>query len=111
MSFYKIAAFCTVYLNLFALFQDTAGQERFRTLTPSYYRGAQGVILGTQYNEKLCTYQLNPTPLRDRVGICLEGAPNARSHAYALHVLDLSKCYLLIYVFVELSADIDFFIE
>ena len=27
-------------------FQDTAGQERFRTLTPSYYRGAQGVILG-----------------------------------------------------------------
>lgn len=28
------------------VFQDTAGQERFRTLTPSYYRGAQGVILG-----------------------------------------------------------------
>ncbi|XP_035577808.1 ras-related protein Rab-2A-like [Zalophus californianus] len=25
--------------------QDTAGQERFRTLTPSYYRGAEGVIL------------------------------------------------------------------
>ena len=25
--------------------QDTAGQERFRTLTPSYYRGAQGIIL------------------------------------------------------------------
>lgn len=24
---------------------DTAGQERFRTLTSSYYRGAQGVIL------------------------------------------------------------------
>ncbi|XP_032896108.1 ras-related protein Rab-18-like [Amblyraja radiata] len=24
---------------------DTAGQERFRTLTLSYYRGAQGVIL------------------------------------------------------------------
>ncbi|VIO92526.1 Ras-related protein Rab-18A, putative [Brugia malayi] len=24
--------------------RDTAGQERFRTLTPSYYRGAQGVI-------------------------------------------------------------------
>uniref|UniRef100_A0A672RZD4 Ras-related protein Rab-18-B-like n=1 Tax=Sinocyclocheilus grahami TaxID=75366 RepID=A0A672RZD4_SINGR len=29
---------------------DTAGQERFRTLTPSYYRGAQGVILDTFYN-------------------------------------------------------------
>lgn len=26
--------------------QDTAGQERFRSLTSSYYRGAQGIILG-----------------------------------------------------------------
>ncbi|KAG5219476.1 Tlg2-vesicle protein [Salix suchowensis] len=26
-------------------FRDTAGQERFRTITSSYYRGAQGVIL------------------------------------------------------------------
>lgn len=25
---------------------DTAGQERYRTLTSSYYRGAQGVIIG-----------------------------------------------------------------
>jgi Ras-related protein Rab-1A len=24
---------------------DTAGQERFRTITQTYYRGAQGVIL------------------------------------------------------------------
>ncbi|GLT64925.1 hypothetical protein SLA2020_373860 [Shorea laevis] len=24
---------------------DTAGQERFRTLTSSYYRGAQGIIM------------------------------------------------------------------
>ena len=28
---------------------DTAGQERFRTLTSSYYRGAQGIILGTKF--------------------------------------------------------------
>ena len=28
---------------------DTAGQERFRTLTSSYYRGAQGIILGDRY--------------------------------------------------------------
>ncbi|KAJ7747688.1 ras-domain-containing protein [Mycena maculata] len=26
-------------------FKDTAGQERFRTITSSYYRGAQGIIL------------------------------------------------------------------
>jgi hypothetical protein len=25
---------------------DTAGQERFRTLTSSYYRGAQGILMG-----------------------------------------------------------------
>lgn len=34
------------FFFLFFFPQDTAGQERFRTLTPSYYRGAQGVILG-----------------------------------------------------------------
>ena len=31
---------------MFNFLQDTAGQEKFRTLTPSYYRGAHGVILG-----------------------------------------------------------------
>lgn len=25
---------------------NAAGQERFRTLTSSYYRGAQGIIMG-----------------------------------------------------------------
>jgi len=29
--------------------KDTAGQERFRTITSSYYRGAQGIILGTMH--------------------------------------------------------------
>lgn len=33
-------------MALFVVRQDTAGQERFRTLTPAYYRGAHGVILG-----------------------------------------------------------------
>eukprot|EP00756_Hemistasia_phaeocysticola_P055834 Hpha_TRINITY_DN31826_c0_g1::TRINITY_DN31826_c0_g1_i1::g.29990::m.29990/K07910/RAB18; Ras-related protein Rab-18 len=31
---------------------DTAGQERFRTLTSSYYRGAQGVILVYSINDR-----------------------------------------------------------
>lgn len=31
--------------TILVIFQDTAGQERFRTLTPSYYRDAQGAIL------------------------------------------------------------------
>lgn len=31
---------------MMSVLQDTAGQERFRTITSSYYRGAQGIILG-----------------------------------------------------------------
>jgi Ras-related protein Rab-18 len=31
---------------------DTAGQERFRTLTSSYYRGAQGIILVYDVSKK-----------------------------------------------------------
>jgi len=34
-------------VQLFAL--TTAGQERFRTLTSAYYRGAHGIILGQYY--------------------------------------------------------------
>uniref|UniRef100_A0A914UYT4 small monomeric GTPase n=1 Tax=Plectus sambesii TaxID=2011161 RepID=A0A914UYT4_9BILA len=37
---------------------DTAGQERFRTLTPSYYRGAQGVI---------CVYDVSNRASYDRL--------------------------------------------
>ncbi|XP_055400010.1 ras-related protein Rab-18 isoform X1 [Bubalus kerabau] len=42
---------------------DTAGQERFRTLTPSYYRGAQGVILvsgGQKAQPCIHMYPLSP---------------------------------------------------
>jgi GTPase SAR1 family protein len=35
--------------TLLVFTKDTAGQERFRTLTPSYYRGAQGCILGKNF--------------------------------------------------------------
>ncbi len=31
---------------------DTAGQERFRTLTSSYYRGAQGICFGGDLSSK-----------------------------------------------------------
>lgn len=41
------AAKATVNLQLW----DTAGQERFRTLTSSYYRGAQAVVLVYDVNE------------------------------------------------------------
>ena len=33
------------YTELTSLLQDTAGQERYRTITTAYYRGAMGFIL------------------------------------------------------------------
>lgn len=33
------------YDTLATLFRDTAGQERFRTITTAYYRGAMGIML------------------------------------------------------------------
>eukprot|EP00833_Pecoramyces_ruminatium_P001595 jgi/Orpsp1_1/1175627/evm.model.c7180000054607.1 len=38
---------------------DTAGQERFRTLTSSYYRGAQGVILVYDVSSRATFEHLN----------------------------------------------------
>jgi Rab family protein len=32
-------------LFMYLLLRDTAGQERFRTLTTAYYRGAMGILL------------------------------------------------------------------
>lgn len=40
---YSLTSRFIFILNL--CLQDTAGQERFRTITSSYYRGAQGIIL------------------------------------------------------------------
>lgn len=43
--------------------QDTAGQERFRTITSSYYRGAQGVILGLFLPLTWVQYPSSNTPI------------------------------------------------
>lgn len=37
---------------------DTAGQERFRTITQSYYRSANGVIIGN-FSIKIHSYLLS----------------------------------------------------
>lgn len=34
-----------IVISLLRLFRDTAGQERFRTITTAYYRGAMGIML------------------------------------------------------------------
>jgi len=38
---------------------DTAGQERFRTLTSSYYRGAQGIVLTYDVTRRETFYHIN----------------------------------------------------
>jgi Ras-related protein Rab-18 len=52
----------TLFLRTFlgSVLQDTAGQERYRTITPPFFRGAQGVILGT------CSPHLRLSPLAHR---------------------------------------------
>ncbi|KAL3283411.1 hypothetical protein HHI36_006556 [Cryptolaemus montrouzieri] len=42
---FKTKRLCVEGNNVKLAIWDTAGQERFRTLTPSYYRDAQGAIL------------------------------------------------------------------
>ena len=34
-----------IYIYMHNIIKDTAGQERFRTITSSYYRGAHGIIV------------------------------------------------------------------
>ena len=41
-----------------------AGQERFRTLTSSYYRGAQGIMLGASVVGRYPHESLWPPPFR-----------------------------------------------
>ena len=42
---YKLKSLCVDGKWFKLSIWDTAGQERYRTLTSSYYRGAQGVVL------------------------------------------------------------------
>lgn len=44
---------------------DTAGQERFRSLTSSYYRGAQGVILVYDVTRRETLHDLKQTWLKE----------------------------------------------
>lgn len=44
---------------------DTAGQERFRTLTSSYYRGAQGVIIVYDVSNRESFENLKKTWLKE----------------------------------------------
>ena len=56
---------------------DTAGQERFRTLTSSYYRGAQGIIYSGFFNllcDELSKFASDWTPYEGAASLHLEFA-------------------------------------
>eukprot|EP00922_Rhytidocystis_sp_ex-Travisia-forbesii_P019962 GHVS01029454.1.p1 GENE.GHVS01029454.1~~GHVS01029454.1.p1 ORF type:complete len:210 (+),score=15.80 GHVS01029454.1:210-839(+) len=61
---------------------DTAGQERFRTLTSSYYRGAQGVIL---------VYDTSNRNTFDHLGSWLEEVRKYSTNADAVKMLVANK--------------------
>lgn len=56
--------FSSIYKGLvvyvfWKLYYDAAGQEKFGSLTCSYYRGAHGIILGMEYTTSQYTYLFN----------------------------------------------------
>eukprot|EP00922_Rhytidocystis_sp_ex-Travisia-forbesii_P019960 GHVS01029452.1.p1 GENE.GHVS01029452.1~~GHVS01029452.1.p1 ORF type:complete len:206 (+),score=30.87 GHVS01029452.1:373-990(+) len=61
---------------------DTAGQERFRTLTSSYYRGAQGVIL---------VYDTSNRDTFESLGSWLEEVRKYSTNAEAVKMLVANK--------------------
>ena len=42
----------TSKLNVFVIFRDTAGQEKFRSITTAYYRGAKGVVVAYDITDR-----------------------------------------------------------
>ena len=60
-------------IEILLLFRDTAGQERFRTLTQAYYRGAQ-VSRGPMVHLHCLTPRPRPRPIKcvqNPVEICI----------------------------------------
>ncbi|XP_026473075.1 ras-related protein Rab-18-like [Ctenocephalides felis] len=90
---------------------DTAGQERFRTLTPSYYRDAQGAILVYDVSNKnsfnkmqewlseLDTYSTRPNLVKMLVGNKIDKEPREVSREEGLKFARRHKT-----LFIEASA-------
>jgi len=93
---------------------DTAGQERFRTLTPSYYRNAQGAILVYDvcsrqsfskldaWFEELETYATNTNIVKmlvgnkiDKVKILIFKSTNKSNQQINESVLEIKACGIL----------------
>lgn len=63
---------------------DTAGQERFRTLTSSYYRGAQVVVLVYDVNAPESFYGLKKW-LDEANSYCHRGDGGVKVHCLEIH--------------------------
>lgn len=79
---------------------DTAGQEKFRTLTSTFYRGAKGIILGKQgptVDKISSNYRasMHTLPLRMQMeALLFKPLPNPIHKAFAARILacSLSAC-------------------
>ena len=53
---WRLGVILSLVLNSIMCFRDTAGQERFRTITTAYYRGAMVRMICFIYCISLCVY-------------------------------------------------------
>lgn len=73
-----------------------AGQERFRTLTSAYYRGAQGVMLGTGARSNRRWPRRCPRPVGRLVPLAAPPGPVASPGSAPRDELDACACFVLV---------------
>lgn len=107
---------CTVILTVNLFCRDTAGQERFNSITSAYYRSAKGIVLVYDITKKE-TFEDLPKWMKmiDKVS-CLESLDKRVPRPQAMFALFFTlikivlKYFMLIYLFICQYQRIFFFL-